>query len=175
MKSTDFLDIEPGKINKTPSFKVPDNLTRQWSPTGLSLEEIKKRKEVLTYFNKLNQQETYSTGIAAGGSFNFIKYTVPTNKVFYITGCAVSAFNTGANADIRIAIYSAAGTEDKVLIYIPLPANVAGTQPNTVCHSRDFSYPVTVYSGQTIRFIENTLTGWYNLSFIGWEEDKDLI
>jgi hypothetical protein len=179
LKTTDFLNNEIGKLGTSPKFELPEDFKKVWSPTGLSLEEINRRKEAVRTLQKEINQFDAATNVYMNGSTtgSSTMVSVPQNKKYYVTAITLSAFNVKATwssavgARCGLEIYSQGGTAITSLGRISL-IHTSGNESIAL----DFTNPILVDELQTIRinFTSDT-EGIATATVSGWIEDKDIL
>lgn len=174
LTTTNFLN-EIGQLGKKTSLVLPDNVLKEWQPTGSSLEEINARRaEIRKLAQEYNQKDTatnvYMDGSTTGTS---TMLAVGENKKVFITAITLSAFNvkagfsTSIGARVGLEIYSSTGTAVSSLGRISLvPVN------GNESISLSFPYPIVVNQNETLRIGFTTDTeGMATATAWGWEED----
>lgn len=180
MESDKLLNFNVGEIGQKKSWVPPDNLLKEWAPSGLSLEEIEKRREVLRKIQREINIDiaNFAKTISPVGTALFTARTVPKNRTYYIYAISIQALHTDTGTAnfpyISIQTWANGAVKDEIYATI-LPFHVAGAAYEAVNSSLTLNYPFPVKENESIVFGHGNFSGKYSLQIYYWSEDKDII
>lgn len=183
LKTSDFLNNEIGKLGKTPQFELPDEFKKIWAPTGLSLEEINRRKGAVRQIQQENntgsQTVATSNSGAAATDHVFASSGCPKNKRRFIYAAELTFYtlNTGAAAWCNCGLYpnNSATANRMGLITIVLPANYSGWNAQFDTATVSFPIPIQWNEGEFIGIQRIFFQGEAQLRVFYWEEDVGIV
>lgn len=181
LTTPNYLNNEIGKLGEGPKFELPDEFKKIWAPTGLSLEEINRRKNAIRQIQQ--ELNTGSQTIASGNSgaaatdHIFASQAVPKNKKWFIYAAELTFYsiNTSNASWMNCGIYpNNTVTANRMgLITIVLPSATVFEQNQTATVS--FPIPILMNEGEILGIQRIAFQGEAQLRIFYWEEDKDII
>lgn len=173
-----FLPNSLGEVGQAPSFQLPEEFTKIWAPTGLSLEEINRRKEAVRTFSRELDTKVLSfhvenTGAAANGSF-LSGYVIPKNKKIFVYNALLSFHNNNTAAKSKVSWFfgdSVSKGADTSIDKTTLPQAIAGAVSPYSNKSSTFAYPVVGKEEEAIIVLLANFIGDCELTLFYWEED----
>lgn len=183
LKTTDFLNNEIGKLGKTATFELPKEFQALWAPTGLSLEEINRRKGAVRQFQQENNTGSQTVATANGGAAAtdhvFASSGVPANKRWFVYACELTFYNlnTASAAWCNCGIYpnNSATANRMGLITTVLPGAVAGFPEPQNTATVSFPIPIQMNQGEFIGIQRIFFQGEAQLRIFYWEEDVGIV
>lgn len=183
LTTPDFLNNEIGKLGSAPKFELPEEFKSIWAPTGLSLEEINRRKNAIRQIqqelNTGSQTVATANSGAAATDHVFASSAVPKNKKWFVYAAELTFYNLNqaAAAWCNAGIYpnSSATANRMGLITMVLPANYSGWNAQFDTATVSFPIPILMNEGDIIGIQRIFFQGEAQLRIFYWEEDKDII
>lgn len=173
-----FLPSDLGSIGSSPTFQVPEKFAKIWAPTGLSLEEINRRREAVRKFvreldTKAINFVISNTGGAATGTYA-AGFQIPKNKKLFIYNLENCFYTTNTAADSKVSwgwANTSTGTIETNLSQTTLPAAVAGAVSPHSEKTNGLPYPIIGKEEQHLVVNLTNFIGRANILFIYFEDD----